>query len=171
MALTKAAIIDRLTDELGLPRNKSIKTVESLLEIIKFALESGDDVLMPGFGKFCVRDKKARIIQPNPVPSLGLSNCAVRFLISAELPNALKCRLFCIVRNWRIVVNKFPVFHRETNKLHQPDFEKNIWCPFYEDCLEEAARLNLLMDCSQCENAKVNYKEHWKFKRIYILFQ
>ena len=32
----------------------------SLLEIIKSALESGDDVLMSGFGKFCVRDKKAR---------------------------------------------------------------------------------------------------------------
>jgi integration host factor subunit alpha len=60
MALTKAAIVDRITDELGLPRNKSTEVVEALLEIIKAALESGDDVLMSGFGKFCVRDKKAR---------------------------------------------------------------------------------------------------------------
>ena len=60
MALTKATIVDRMSDELGLSRNKSKETVESLLEIIKSALESGDDVLMSGFGKFCVRDKKAR---------------------------------------------------------------------------------------------------------------
>ncbi len=60
MVLTKAAIVDRMTNELGLSRDKSKETVESLLEIIKSALESGDDVLMSGFGKFCVRDKKAR---------------------------------------------------------------------------------------------------------------
>jgi len=60
MALTKAAIVDLMTDELGLPRNKSSEVVESLLEIIKSALESGDDVLVSGFGKFCVKDKRER---------------------------------------------------------------------------------------------------------------
>jgi integration host factor subunit alpha len=60
MALTKAAIVDRMTDELGLPRNKSTEVVESLLEIIKSALESGEDVLVSGFGKFCVKDKRER---------------------------------------------------------------------------------------------------------------
>jgi integration host factor subunit alpha len=34
--------------------------VESLIEIIKRSLESGDDVLFSGFGKFCVRAKKER---------------------------------------------------------------------------------------------------------------
>jgi integration host factor subunit alpha len=60
MALTKAAIVDLMADELSLTQKKSTEVVESLLEIIKSALESGDDVLMSGFGKFCVRDKKAR---------------------------------------------------------------------------------------------------------------
>ena len=60
MALTKAAIIDRMTDELGIPKVQSIHVVESLLETIKSALESGDDVLVSGFGKFCVKDKAAR---------------------------------------------------------------------------------------------------------------
>jgi integration host factor subunit alpha len=60
MALTKAAIVDRMTDELGLPRNISTEVVESLLEIIKSALESGEDVLVSGFGKFCVKDKRER---------------------------------------------------------------------------------------------------------------
>ena len=32
--------------------------VESLLEIMKETLESGEDILISGFGKFCVRAKK-----------------------------------------------------------------------------------------------------------------
>ena len=39
---------------------KCVSLVESLLEIIKHTLESGEDVLISGFGKFCVRDKKKR---------------------------------------------------------------------------------------------------------------
>jgi integration host factor subunit alpha len=60
MALTKAAIVERMTDELGLTKSKSTAVVESLLEIIKSSLESGDDVLVSGFGKLCVKDKKER---------------------------------------------------------------------------------------------------------------
>ena len=60
MALTKATITDHLTDKLGLPRNRSSEAVESVLEIIKSALESGDDVLVSGFGKLCVKNKKER---------------------------------------------------------------------------------------------------------------
>ncbi len=60
MALTKKDIIDRMQVELGFLRNKSVEITESLLELIKAALESGDDVLVSGFGKFCVKEKKAR---------------------------------------------------------------------------------------------------------------
>jgi len=34
--------------------------VESLIEVIKSSLESGDDVLVSGFGKFCVKGKRVR---------------------------------------------------------------------------------------------------------------
>ena len=60
MALTKHGIVEQLQAELGFPKNKSVEIVESLLEIIKASLESGDDVLVSGFGKFCVKDKKER---------------------------------------------------------------------------------------------------------------
>lgn len=60
MALTKKDIVDRMQAELGLLRNKSVEITESLLELIKASLESGDDVLVSGFGKFCVKDKPAR---------------------------------------------------------------------------------------------------------------
>jgi len=60
MALTKHGIAERLQSELGFPRNQSIEIVESLLELMKSTLESGDDLLVSGFGKFTVRDKHER---------------------------------------------------------------------------------------------------------------
>jgi len=34
--------------------------VESLLEVIKKTLENGEDVLISGFGTFCVKEKMER---------------------------------------------------------------------------------------------------------------
>ena len=60
MALTKADIIQNINQQLGFPQKKSTELVEQLLETIKSTLASGDDVLVSGFGKFCVNDKKER---------------------------------------------------------------------------------------------------------------
>lgn len=60
MALTKQAISERIREHMGFPKNQSAKVTESLLELIKSSLESGDDVLVSGFGKICVNKKKAR---------------------------------------------------------------------------------------------------------------
>jgi integration host factor subunit alpha len=58
--LTKAKIIDAVLERNGFTRKKSIDTVEILLELIKQSLESGDDVLISGFGKFLVKQKAKR---------------------------------------------------------------------------------------------------------------
>ncbi len=60
MALTKADLIKEVRDRNGFSKKKSSKTVETLLEIIKKALESGEDLLISGFGKFCVKQKAER---------------------------------------------------------------------------------------------------------------
>ena len=60
MALKKFDIVEQLQSELGFPKKQSVEITESLLELIKSSLESGDDVLVSGFGKFCVKDKKER---------------------------------------------------------------------------------------------------------------
>ncbi len=60
MALTKAQIIEEVRTRNGFTLKKSTKIVEALLEIMKQTLESGEDVLSSGFGKFCVKDKKGR---------------------------------------------------------------------------------------------------------------
>lgn len=60
MSLTKAGIVSQLTNNLGFTRKQATNTVEALLELIKSTLESGDDVLVSGFGKFCVKTKNER---------------------------------------------------------------------------------------------------------------
>ena len=59
-ALTKAKIIELVHHENSYSMKKSAEIVETLLEIIKRTLESGDDVLVSGFGKFQVKKKKER---------------------------------------------------------------------------------------------------------------
>lgn len=59
MALTKNDIVSRIYD-LGFTKKQSSEMVESLLEIIKKTLADGEDVLISGFGKFCVRQKRQR---------------------------------------------------------------------------------------------------------------
>jgi integration host factor subunit alpha len=59
MALTKNDIVTRV-HELGFTKKKSVEIIEALLEIIKRTLEKNEDVLVSGFGKFCVKQKKQR---------------------------------------------------------------------------------------------------------------
>lgn len=60
MSLTKYKIAEQLQSGLGFSKERSLETVESMLEIIKSTLESGEDVLVSGFGKFCVKEKDQR---------------------------------------------------------------------------------------------------------------
>jgi len=60
MALTKAQIVGTVQNHLGLSRKRSSQLIENLLEIIKKSLENDEDVLVSGFGKFCVKQKRER---------------------------------------------------------------------------------------------------------------
>ncbi len=60
MAVTKTVITERLQEELNLSRGMAYDVVEELLEIIKHTIENGEDIMISGFGKFCVNQKKAR---------------------------------------------------------------------------------------------------------------
>ena len=60
MALTKAQIVDSVSGQIGFTQKHSFEIIETLLEIIKRTLESGEDVLVTNFGKFCVKEKRER---------------------------------------------------------------------------------------------------------------
>ena len=58
--LTKADIVEAIQNENGYSLKQSSEVTEILLEIIKQSLESGEDVMISGFGKFQVKTKKER---------------------------------------------------------------------------------------------------------------
>jgi integration host factor subunit alpha len=60
MTITKAGLIDAICESCDFSKNLSTTAVESLLETMKKTLEGGEDIMISGFGKFCVKDKKER---------------------------------------------------------------------------------------------------------------
>ena len=60
MTLTKASIIEKVSVENGWTQKQSSEYVDLLLEIMKSALVSGEDLLISSFGKFSVKGKGER---------------------------------------------------------------------------------------------------------------
>jgi len=58
--LTKSGIINAIVETNDYLRKNAADAIETVLEIIKSTLASGDDVLISGFGKFCVNQKQRR---------------------------------------------------------------------------------------------------------------
>ena len=89
--LTKADMIDAIQKENGYFRKQSSEVTEILLEIIKQSLESGEDVMISGFGKFQVKDKQERRGR-NPATGEGLilsPRRVVTFKSSGKLRNRI----------------------------------------------------------------------------------
>ena len=90
-ALTKADIIEAIQKENGYPRKQSSEITEILFEIIKQTLESGEDVMISGFGKFKIKNKKERRGR-NPVTNEDLMlppKRVVKFKCSDKLKNRI----------------------------------------------------------------------------------
>ena len=60
MTLTKKNLVETVRDVCEFTKKDSHKLVDKLLGIIKDTLANGEDVLVSGFGKFCVKDKRRR---------------------------------------------------------------------------------------------------------------
>ena len=60
MTLTKVNLVETVRDMCEFTKKDSHKIVGKLLGIIKDTLVNGEDVLVSGFGKFCVKDKNER---------------------------------------------------------------------------------------------------------------
>jgi integration host factor subunit alpha len=86
MTLTKADIIENLATK-GFTKKRAAELFESILEIMKARLGQGEDLLVSGFGKFCLR-KKAERIGRNPktgVEALVSERKVVTFRCSGKL--------------------------------------------------------------------------------------
>lgn len=60
MALTKEKIINSIYHQVGLSKSQSRDVVEKVFEVAKMTLETGEGLLVSGFGKFVVKQKSAR---------------------------------------------------------------------------------------------------------------
>ena len=60
MTLTKIQIVESIQNQTSFSKSRSSEILETLLEIIKSTLASGEEVLVSGFGKFCVKEKRER---------------------------------------------------------------------------------------------------------------
>ena len=85
MTLTKDDISTNIGKEHGFSKAKSTKLVEATLEFVKASLESGEDVLLSGFGKFSVNRKDARRGR-NPATGKGLTLEARRVVTFRSSP-------------------------------------------------------------------------------------
>ncbi|HCY84458.1 MAG TPA: integration host factor subunit alpha [Desulfobacteraceae bacterium] len=60
MTCTKTTLIDKISDALDQKPAEAKDTIETLIEIVKSTLASGEDIMISGFGKFQVIDKAPR---------------------------------------------------------------------------------------------------------------
>jgi integration host factor subunit alpha len=91
MTLTKKDIIYDIHDKTGLDKEIASEGLETFLEIIKSNLSKGEDVSLSGFGKFFVRQKRARRGR-NPKTGAELT-IAPRRVINFTLSNVLRDKI------------------------------------------------------------------------------
>jgi integration host factor subunit alpha len=91
MTLTKVKLVESIQSQTGFTKNKSSEIVETCLEIMKSTLGSGEDVMISGFGKFCVKEKNERKGR-NPATGNGMM-LAPRKVVTFKCSGKLRERI------------------------------------------------------------------------------
>ncbi len=68
MALTKAEMAEKLYEEVGLNKREAKEFVDAFFDVVREALEKGEQVKLSGFGNFDLRKKNQR---PGRNPKTG----------------------------------------------------------------------------------------------------
>ncbi len=99
MTLTKADIVERLFEDIGLSRKEAKELVDLFFEEIKRSLERGDPVKLSGFGNFDLRDKNER---PGRNPKTGEEiPVSARRVVTFKAGHKLKSRIEAYSQQWR----------------------------------------------------------------------
>ena len=75
--MTKAEIVAKISDKLGIEKDSVQATVETFMTEVKDSLESGDNVYLRGFGSFIVKtraEKTGRNISKNTTIKIPAHN-------------------------------------------------------------------------------------------------
>ena len=79
--MTKADIVAKISEKLGMEKGDVQATVETFMEEVKTSLESGDNVYLRGFGSFVIKtraEKTGRNISKNTtikIPAHNIPAC------------------------------------------------------------------------------------------------
>jgi nucleoid DNA-binding protein len=60
--MTKADIVDRIAKGTGLTRKETSAVVDGFLSMITYALQSSERIELRGFGTFCLRRRKKKVM-------------------------------------------------------------------------------------------------------------
>ncbi len=75
--MTKAEIVAKISEKLGMEKGEVQATVESFMEEVKASLEGGDNVYLRGFGSFIIKtraEKTGRNISKNTTIKIAAHN-------------------------------------------------------------------------------------------------
>ena len=75
--MTKADVVNNISDQLGIDKNDVLATVECFMKEIKSSLESGENVYLRGFGSFIIKtraEKTGRNISRNVAVKIPAHN-------------------------------------------------------------------------------------------------
>ena len=75
--MTKADLVSKISDKLGIEKGDVQATVESFMNEVKSSLETGDNVYLRGFGSFIVKtraEKTGRNISKNTTIKIPAHN-------------------------------------------------------------------------------------------------
>jgi DNA-binding protein HU-beta len=75
--MTKADLVARISDKLGMEKGDVQATVETFMDEVKNSLESGDNVYLRGFGSFIIKkraEKTGRNISKNTTIKIPAHN-------------------------------------------------------------------------------------------------
>jgi len=75
--MTKADIVAKISDKIGIEKNDVQETVETFMREVKTSLENGDNVYLRGFGSFIVKtraEKTGRNISKNTTIKIPAHN-------------------------------------------------------------------------------------------------
>jgi integration host factor subunit alpha len=89
MALTKINLVESICDEIGLTKKESTAVLDRLFDLMKDELSTGKQVMISGFGKWTVRNKRARVGR-NPKTGEKITINA-RKVVTFKESNTLRC--------------------------------------------------------------------------------
>lgn len=75
--MTKAEIVAKISENLGIEKNEVLATVEHFMQEVKESLEGGENVYLRGFGSFIVKtraEKTGRNISKNTTIKIPAHN-------------------------------------------------------------------------------------------------